>query len=640
MVRNPLPEDDDDSFLSVPSNAESNHYGPADDMATTIPLLKLPAFRRLPPKPMAAAEKDLSATSIPNYSVRPKPPQAEASGSADLKKSRTKKRRSRLVLPVIIGNDGNGVEVMTCPDSGAEENIISLEFANRLELKIQSSGGELRRFSLANGKIIEAVGQVSAECRFSTGSSSNSSLDCIFQVFNSLAVPAIMGNDFLQQTETLSKHTDRLFEQIVPAMQSLRVNSIGNSKRNLICRLGTYVGCATADTGSDLDLVSPEFARSRAFSIQPAIEKLEFADCSVGYTSGFISDAFSVGNVSDVEGFLPRGESMELRLHVLENLTSDILLGQETINDLDIFRSHTDSFIPSIPRVGESDVNIIRHIGTLERLASKIGSVIKDKTRKKNSTEEVVDVDFTVQLNLDDQRENARREAARSEIEKKTGPERIEAQQHEATRISKFEESRLGRLQSHLTRDTDARRTDLVSGNHNPGSSSGGDDGRFVATSPPLSPNEIYSRNLPSPNSSSASSPYSCNAEYGGSATGETPSVDYSASRISTSTSVADRMSIDGITNPQVGAYVCNFAGCTAPAFQTQYLLNSHANVHSSARPHYCSVQGCPRSEGGKGFKRKDEMIRHGFVHDPPGYICPFCPDRRHKYPRPDNLQQ
>uniref|UniRef100_A0A0B7KIL1 C2H2-type domain-containing protein n=1 Tax=Bionectria ochroleuca TaxID=29856 RepID=A0A0B7KIL1_BIOOC len=86
--------------------------------------------------------------------------------------------------------------------------------------------------------------------------------------------------------------------------------------------------------------------------------------------------------------------------------------------------------------------------------------------------------------------------------------------------------------------------------------------------------------------------------------------------------------------------YVCTFAGCKAPPFQTQYLLNSHANVHSSARPHYCPVQGCPRSEGGKGFKRKNEMIRHGLVHDSPGYVCPFCPDRDHRYPRPDNLQR
>ncbi|KAH0331897.1 hypothetical protein KCU74_g4330, partial [Aureobasidium melanogenum] len=88
------------------------------------------------------------------------------------------------------------------------------------------------------------------------------------------------------------------------------------------------------------------------------------------------------------------------------------------------------------------------------------------------------------------------------------------------------------------------------------------------------------------------------------------------------------------------GGFLCDHPGCTAPPFQTQYLLNSHANVHSSSRPHYCPVKGCSRSEGGKGFKRKNEMIRHGLVHDSPGYVCPFCPLREHRYPRPDNLQR
>ncbi|KAF8471863.1 hypothetical protein BDZ91DRAFT_653067 [Kalaharituber pfeilii] len=88
------------------------------------------------------------------------------------------------------------------------------------------------------------------------------------------------------------------------------------------------------------------------------------------------------------------------------------------------------------------------------------------------------------------------------------------------------------------------------------------------------------------------------------------------------------------------GTFKCQFAGCTAAPFQTQYLLNSHANVHSQTRPHFCPVPGCPRGEKGRGFKRKNEMIRHGLVHDSPGYVCPFCPDREHKYPRPDNLQR
>ncbi len=86
--------------------------------------------------------------------------------------------------------------------------------------------------------------------------------------------------------------------------------------------------------------------------------------------------------------------------------------------------------------------------------------------------------------------------------------------------------------------------------------------------------------------------------------------------------------------------YRCQFPGCNTPPFQTQYLLNSHANVHSSARPHYCPVKDCPRGKGGRGFKRRNEMIRHGLVHDSPGYVCPFCQDQDHKYPRPDNLQR
>jgi hypothetical protein len=181
-----------------------------------------------------------------------------------------------------------------------------------------------------------------------------------------------------------------------------------------------------------------------------------------------------------------------------------------------------------------------------------------------------------------------------------------------------------------------------------------------VQTSPPISPNDTFRRELPSPGRAavSAPSPYYYNNprrpslategppypgatphDYSSSAT-ETPSTDQSGLTPACIPSGIDRMSIDGITNPQIGGFVCTYPGCTAQAFQTQYLLNSHANVHSSNRPHYCPVKGCPRGEGGKGFKRKNEMIRHGLVHESPGYVCPYCVDREHKYPRPDNLQR
>ncbi|KAI1082236.1 hypothetical protein F5B20DRAFT_578452 [Whalleya microplaca] len=166
--------------------------------------------------------------------------------------------------------------------------------------------------------------------------------------------------------------------------------------------------------------------------------------------------------------------------------------------------------------------------------------------------------------------------------------------------------------------------------------------------SPPISPNDAYRQGIPSPahtlpamspstymySSASSTSHYRSNPEYTSSNT-ETPNTEL----LTPAASINDPMSIDNMTNP-VATFMCTFHGCNAPPFQTQYLLNSHANVHSSARPHYCPVKGCQRAEGGKGFKRKNEMIRHGLVHDSPGYVCPFCPDREHKYPRPDNLQR
>ncbi|KAF6514205.1 hypothetical protein HZS61_006461 [Fusarium oxysporum f. sp. conglutinans] len=47
------------------------------------------------------------------------------------------------------------------------------------------------------------------------------------------------------------------------------------------------------------------------------------------------------------------------------------------------------------------------------------------------------------------------------------------------------------------------------------------------------------------------------------------------------STSIADRMSSDGIRHPQPisGSYACTVTGCSVDPFKTQYLLNSHMNA-------------------------------------------------------------
>lgn len=290
-----------------------------------------------------------------------------------------RRARKRLGLPLIVFTGAQEESVIACPDSGSDDNIMSREIAEKLNLPIKEvQDSSPSTFVLANGRAVSAVGQVRLKCAFKQGSPVTALIECVFYVFQTLAVPMIMGIQFLHSTETLTKHRERLVEELVPSMRALRVCSVGRPKRNVICRIGNYVGCATADTGSDLDLVSPEFAASRAFQVEDMCVELEFADGSTGYTMGMINTSFSIGQVSDVEGFVPRSKEISLEFFILDNLNADVLVGTDTIKDLQAFSSHEECFIPAMPRLGLSDLNIIRYIGAVERGISKAWEFVKD----------------------------------------------------------------------------------------------------------------------------------------------------------------------------------------------------------------------------------------------------------------------
>ena len=127
-------------------------------------------------------------------------------------------------------------------------------------------------------------------------------------------------------------------------------------------------------------------------------------------------------------------------------------------------------------------------------------------------------------------------------------------------------------------------------------------------------------------NRRSISTPSTHDAPIPASASGPSPAQSYPMPNIQD-----HRGSVDGSLTPQPlngpvppngpfasSLFKCTYSGCTAPPFQTQYLLKSHTYVHLSNRPHFCPVAECPRGLGGTGFKRKSEMIRHSLVHQSP----------------------
>lgn len=84
----------------------------------------------------------------------------------------------------------------------------------------------------------------------------------------------------------------------------------------------------------------------------------------------------------------------------------------------------------------------------------------------------------------------------------------------------------------------------------------------------PGTPSICFVANDPRRASRSDGSHYIGPGDYSSGSNTETPSTDQSSSTPATATT--DQMSIDSITNPQVGAYQCTYPGCNASTFQTQ----------------------------------------------------------------------
>ncbi|KAF4472499.1 hypothetical protein FALBO_624 [Fusarium albosuccineum] len=427
----------------------------------------------------------------------------------------TRRPRKRFTLPLHIAGSHTPIatytEVMACPDSGSDENIISLALVNELNLAVEPTSDEPRRFSVANGNIVQAIGQVLVSCRFAAGAPSiDPNLECVFQVFNVLAVPLIMGMNFLHETETLSKHMDRLVEQLIPGMQSLRVNSVGSSKRGIMCCLDGTIGCATVDTGSDLDLVSPDFAKALSFNVTPADELVEFADCSTATISGVVTVEFSLVCVDKHGVFRPQRETVHLDFYVLDNLNANILVGQDTINELNVFSKHTESFIYTSSPNGEPGVNIIRHKGKFEQQMERGVQKIKDLfTNSSNNSS------GTTNPIVNQQRMNARREREQEQAR------------------------------------------------HNPDTPTVSDGHNIPASVPRFSLMSLDS-GLPVTSMSPVSPTSSTGA---------------------TSGDLVEDMAMNEATtasNAPAGGYVCNYLGCTASPFQTQYLLIRYILLHST----------------------------------------------------------
>lgn len=255
-------------------------------------------------------------------------------------------------------------------DTGAEGNFMSKTLAKKYKLLVQRSRNQQGSFAIANGKRIKSSGQAEAWCTFALDPGRK--MKCVFQIWDKLAGgDLIMGRAFLSETRTLSSFRHRLRERI-SSLSLPTINFIGSTTTDSCCRFACNIdGRPThinADTGSDLDVISLRYARAQRYEINTEERKLvRLGDASVVGTYGQVEAEVDVGGYKYWKVF-----------DVLPDLTSDVVLGELTLEEVEAYTRFETSFTDINLGKRNFEMNIMITIG-------KIGNLIRPR-RQLNST--------------------------------------------------------------------------------------------------------------------------------------------------------------------------------------------------------------------------------------------------------------
>ncbi len=278
---------------------------------------------------------------------------------------------TRKELPMIIG----GKEIKAQHDSGAEGgNFMDCDLAFKLNLRLRNEKGDCKRFSMGNGKIVKALGRVRAVCAFAK--EAQTKMRCWFYVFDELASPLIMGSQFLEKTKTLSDHVHRLEDRIPNPGILPMVNLIGSTqhaKRRFTAHIDHRYTLINADSGSDLDLMSSTYVRAHGYQLDRrwrCRKRVRFADNTIAETIGQVKATLT----------LEDGSIYPKTFDVLPNLTSEVLLGQFTLEEINAFTFHRNSFVDVFAGERHSELSVLGYLGKVnEFLACNLRRVHRKK---------------------------------------------------------------------------------------------------------------------------------------------------------------------------------------------------------------------------------------------------------------------
>ncbi len=270
----------------------------------------------------------------------------------------------------------DGVPVRALPDWGSTVNAVSQSFARRHKLRIDTTQTSL--LPLLGGNVAESIGRVVGLFKFK---GEKEVYRREFQVLRKSVHDVILGREFLDETKTLTKHDRRIIHTVRPCIRrGKRLFLMDDApKERIRCAVGGAAASAFPDTGSDLMLVSGDFARRNGFKIHRGKRyktEIELIDGSTIRTDGMVLNVelqFDVPppsshelNYDQYHGFLSGLSSLTGRgtktttfmcdLHVVEDLPCDIILSNEFIFQNKVFSRFKSLFCPSSVGTWSRDV--------------------------------------------------------------------------------------------------------------------------------------------------------------------------------------------------------------------------------------------------------------------------------------------
>ncbi|CAG8957586.1 hypothetical protein HYFRA_00010452 [Hymenoscyphus fraxineus] len=286
----------------------------------------------------------------------------------------------RKVVRVLV----NGSESFARPDSGSQGDIISENLARKHGLAIESGAEHRAAFQMGNGKIIRSKGRCYLKCKLADDDDGPEK-GRWFHVLKKCVAPLIVGIGFIRETRLMTDKRHLLVDSPVGFMPNVPIFKYMGAQASVdVIADGHRVTAAYADTGSDLNVISLNYAVKRKLEIDRAPtcqSRVMLPDGSETKTLGTVK--VNSLQIRTIDGVVNR--SMEF--HVLPDLTVDMILGERFLEETNAFNKF--HIYDNVQDRGFLDFKTLINLGLIKTALAKLFKPKENATDQQKHDESI-----------------------------------------------------------------------------------------------------------------------------------------------------------------------------------------------------------------------------------------------------------